>query len=772
MTLHIPEITADTDMLGAALAYAKAGWYILPVKAGTKHPGSILGEHWQHQSSRDPDIIAAWYAGTSCGIALHCGRSGAVVIDLDKPTLFSTELAHHLDNAPYQASRPDDQPGRGHYIFGCPPGRRLGNGTGRLSGGWGEIRGLNGVIIAAPSRHADGGRYHWERAGTVPVLPEQIAALLDDASPGCDAVCDQTARTFIAEHTRAARPELLAGWRKALTSNIASGKSRHNSTLSVVTGAMKEAAVGELDAATALRELRIIFTQAVCRPPAARSAAAADQEWRGIVAWAIGQALTADPADTHARTAAAMGTVIDAAPPCNPAPGAPINAAAALAVFTRWLHLDDPAPVLAVAATVVANLCDGDPVWLLLVGPPSSGKTEILTALTGLDYIVPAATITEAALLSGTPKRDRTTGASGGLLRQIGDFGILLAKDFTSVLSQNKDTARAAVAALREVYDGRWDRPIGADGGRVLHWHGKCGMIGGVVGAYDSYQQIVNSLGDRYLLLRMTDVNPDEQAATALACLDHETQMRAELAQAMTGLIAGADRKAVERKVNPAESAQLAALAKFAARTRTGVLREGYHHEVEVLPQAEGPARIVKALRRIYGGLEAIGVNENNRWNICSRIATDCAPAIRLPVMKALLTANGTPQRTSRIAQQVGMVTKTAHRILEDLALLSIAERSKLSDADNSPDLWSASAWLIDLWPPRVRAKKTNLGVRVSNNGLKNTSEDDTYTPPRTSRSHSEPTCQLCAEPLTNRTSIARGTCTECHLYPPTTPTQ
>ena len=203
--------------------------------------------------------------------------------------------------------------------------------------------------------------------------------------------------------------------------------------------------------------------------------------------------------------------------------------------------MDDTAPILTVAAAVVANLADGDPVWLLIVGPPSGGKTEILSSCAALPYMVSAATITEAALLSGTAKRDRAKDATGGLLRQIGDFGILLAKDFTSVLSQNRDTAKQAMAAMREIYDGRWDRPVGADGGRVLHWHGKCGFVGGVTPSYDRYGSIVNTLGDRYLLLRLPEVDAAKQARAALAQAEHEQQMRTELATAMTGLIAGAD---------------------------------------------------------------------------------------------------------------------------------------------------------------------------------------------------------------------------------------
>ena len=69
-----------------------------------------------------------------------------------------------------------------------------------------------------------------------------------------------------------------------------------------------------------------------------------------------------------------------------------------VATFSRWLHLPDPSPLYAVLGTVAANRLDGDPVWLLLVGPPGGGKTELLTALSACPTSTPAATLTEAAL--------------------------------------------------------------------------------------------------------------------------------------------------------------------------------------------------------------------------------------------------------------------------------------------------------------------------------------------------------------------------------------
>jgi hypothetical protein len=96
-----------------------------------------------------------------------------------------------------------------------------------------------------------------------------------------------------------------------------------------------------------------------------------------------------------------------------------------LNTFDKWLLLRDPVPIYAVLGTVAANLLQGDPVWLGLIGPPSSAKTEILNSTALLPHVVQAATLTPASCLSGTPKKSFDKGAKGGLLRQIGDFGAL-----------------------------------------------------------------------------------------------------------------------------------------------------------------------------------------------------------------------------------------------------------------------------------------------------------------------------------------------------------
>src|SRR5437764_13137044 len=45
-------------------------------------------------------------------------------------------------------------------------------------------------------------------------------------------------------------------------------------------------------------------------------------------------------------------------------------------IFTNWLYMPDPAIVEVIAATYAANQFRGDAVWLMVVGGPSTGKTE------------------------------------------------------------------------------------------------------------------------------------------------------------------------------------------------------------------------------------------------------------------------------------------------------------------------------------------------------------------------------------------------------------
>jgi hypothetical protein len=296
MTLSIPGDLNEADALTAALAYASAGWYVLPVRTDTKHPGSVVGAGWPALSSRDPKTLAGWFAGSDYGIALHCGRSGAVVLDVDEYENIPDDIIAAIESTqcPYQSTRAEE-PGRGHYLLANDTGRRIGNGLGKLatSPKWGEVRGANGVIIVAPSMHPSGGRYKWERTGDVPPIPDYLAEALPDSTTPEGTATDAEIEKFLATHTETTKPEALIGLTKALTAKLAGGHSCHMSTLGVLTDAMAEAAAGYYDARTATRTLYPIYRDTVTAGTSTGrilTKTEAKHSYAGIIAWAIGQA--------------------------------------------------------------------------------------------------------------------------------------------------------------------------------------------------------------------------------------------------------------------------------------------------------------------------------------------------------------------------------------------------------------------------------------------------------------------------------------------------
>lgn len=303
MTLHIPDIDAATQesgTLGAALAYTQAGWYILPTKTGTKDPGSIVGKGWPAKSSRDPKQISAWFAGTNHGIALHAGRSGAVIIDVDEPQNVPDEILLIMEsNGPYQSTRPN-QEGRGHYLLVNDTGHRIGNSLGKLATQhkWGEIRGANGVIIVQPTAHPNSGEYRWVRSGIVPNMPDYMVDALPESMTPEDTATDGQVKTFLDTHNSGTLTEGIKGLANALTTKLARGASCHMSTLGVITDAMAEAAAGLYPARDALTTLWPIYRKTVTTGTSTGrilTAKEAKETFAGILAWAIGQA----PANTE-----------------------------------------------------------------------------------------------------------------------------------------------------------------------------------------------------------------------------------------------------------------------------------------------------------------------------------------------------------------------------------------------------------------------------------------------------------------------------------------
>jgi len=133
-------------------------------------------------------------------------------------------------------------------------------------------------------------------------------------------------------------------------------------------------------------------------------------------------------------------------------PAQPYTLAETRAAFRKWFGAEyDLGTLDAVLAVAAAEKLPGDPPWLLIISGPGNAKTETVAAVSGLGARVVSTITSEGALLSASPRKSRTKNATGGLLRQVGKRGILAIKDFTSILSANREVRTQVLAALRSV---------------------------------------------------------------------------------------------------------------------------------------------------------------------------------------------------------------------------------------------------------------------------------------------------------------------------------
>jgi len=348
-----------------------------------------------------------------------------------------------------------------------------------------------------------------------------------------------------------------------------------------------------------------------------------------------------------------------------PVPGTVLGQAHA--VFRRWLGKDFDLDALdAMLATAAVERLDGDPVWLLIISGSGNAKTETVQALDGIAAIVTSTISSPGALLSATSARDKAKDATGGLLRKIGGRGVLVIKDMTSILSMNRDMRAEVLGALREVYDGRWSRNVGTDGGRTLDWTGRVVVIGAVTTAWDRAHDVIASMGDRFVLLRM-DSTTGRQAAgrQAIANTGSEPAMRTELAQAVAAALAAMSPLAAT--VSAAEADVLLAAADVVTLARTGVEYD-YRGDVIDAHAPEMPTRFAKQLAQVVRGGVAIGMARPDALRLAIRCARDSMPPLRLMILDDLVAHPASS--TAEVRTRLGKPRSTVDRQLQALHIL------------------------------------------------------------------------------------------------------
>jgi hypothetical protein len=273
--------------------------------------------------------------------------------------------------------------------------------------------------------------------------------------------------------------------------------------------------------------------------------------------------------------------------------------------------------------------------------------------------------------------------------------GVLVAKDFTTVLNEHGSTRNRLFAILREVYDGRLTRHLGTRGGRPFEWSGKASFAGAVTDAIDTIDPSL--MGERFLYYRLPPFGPSDDYLVAMVANENanrKREIRREWQKQVTRFISNLKIPHELPPLSESEEERLITLATVGARCRSTVVRDGYHQDViELVPSHERSPRLFGELRQLHAGLVVLGATQTDIWRLLPQVALDGIHRDRRRVLEvAAETSNG--HTTATVGGRVGLPFTSVRRHLEDLWALGAINKV----AQSGPETWVASDWLREQW--------------------------------------------------------------------------
>lgn len=665
----LPEHFNDLDVCSAAIALAQAGYFVFPVKGerGGEDPmawkAPLPRFDWDGESTRDIKRITMWFAGTTgLGVAVDCGKSGLVVIDEDHQGVLPAGLL-----TPTLVNLTGRDGGGSHYIYGQPEGRRIGGSIGKLPKGFGEVRGVGGYVVLAPSPHPSGRRYRLADPSTVPaVLPGAVAELLPDKDLAKDAATDEEVEAFVAEHTKESRPGLLRAVLGKARKDVAEGAGRHTVAVPMCCWAMKEAKAGLYSASRAVDALGEWFATAVGTDRDTK------HEWSKIVAWAVAQTADVDVDDVRDSVEERLpgGTLADL-----------------WEALDSYLEQVDRLPYAVALATAATSVLDGEPLWLLLVGAPSSGKTEAVRVINDVADDRIGELTGSASLLSWTKGKDPKP---SGLLTRVPEKALACIYDLSPLLASSDRGARDEVySKLRDVYDGYCRREVGQQP-KPLEWKGRLTLLAAVTPAIDNYASHAQALGDRWLYLRLAGTDSAGSIAKALRVLDsdsdHIEKARKRAQRIAAQVVTAARERVAETRLEDQDRHILAAAALVVSRGRAVVPRHGYgRREIDGVPIIEEVPRLARQFGLLVRGLLALGLDRDDAVGAGIRTAVESIPQARRLVLSALALAGGEPLTGAEVARRTGLHRHVVRMQCEELTAIGVV-RMLGHEADDDED--------------------------------------------------------------------------------------
>src|SRR6185295_973495 len=257
------------------------------------------------------------------------------------------------------------------------------------------------------------------------------------------------------------------------------------------------------------------------------------------------------------------------------------------------------------------------PIWLLIAGAPSSGKTEAVLLLRDAQNIKYLDAMTENSFVSGYV--DSKSGEGPKQLLPELDGKCLVIKDLTTIFSMREDKVKKILGDLQSIYDGEYAKATGTIG--LQSYQSTFAMVACVTPlALRKHHNYMSMIGGRFLVVRLSPLTDEERDTGYDRAWDEVTKkqnlpkLRKLLLDQVSSLLSQPPSLEME---TPEQREQLNRLALLLARGRGVFLtekvqdvnedtgRDRYGYEI-IDVQIEEPYRALEQLRTLGRALARI----------------------------------------------------------------------------------------------------------------------------------------------------------------------
>jgi len=353
-------------------------------------------------------------------------------------------------------------------------------------------------------------------------------------------------------------------------------------------------------------------------------------------------------------------------------------------LLTKRIGLLDDSLVEIVLAVYISKEIDrSNPLWMMLVGNPSSNKTQLVSLLSKARDTYMLDVLTANPFISGMSKKDKPQD-----LLPLLDGKCFIVKDFTSFFGRSEETVKQLLSDMVSIYDGNFSKHSGARG--TVRYEATYSHIGCITPmGLSMRQQYMNMVGARFLTIRVPELKEEERARCFDIAWSTDFKTRvSEASEAASALVTtlcdvirakGVQLAPVPKNIQDDINllAELVARARGEVRTKSQkfVNEEGEeisYQEIEDI-QIEEPFRAMHQLKTVCQSLAILrGEKEvtDEEVKTAKRIALSSMPTHRAEVlgayrMEAKLSAK-------EVSDVLGKNYKTVKRHLDQLLHLKV----------------------------------------------------------------------------------------------------